>query len=159
MTPDQQSALESLTATATSPARALTQQEISQIDPLLDPDNRNDVAIADILSAGRTRPVHTEIGIGTVLAKLGAGGGVWLDALDAVGQQDANVRWSMVLIREGRFRIDMAESRAAMQHLATNVPELAAGIAALLTLGVEPDPLSVTDVSRALNIAEGRVNL
>lgn len=153
MTPEQKSALEAVAG------RAITNDEVTAIDPLLDPDNRNDVAIADILSAGRTRPVTTEIGIGTVLAKLGADGGAWLDALDNVGLQDANVRWSMVLIRDGRFRIDMAESRAAMQHLATNVPDLAAGIAALLTLGVEPDPLSVTDVSRELNIAEGRVNL
>lgn len=153
MTPAQQAALKGIAG------RELTQQEIEQIDPLLGPNNRNDVAIAALLSAGRTRPVHTEIGIGTILAKLGASGGAWLDALDAMGQQDSNVKWSMVLIRDGRFRIDMAEARAAMQTLATNVPGLAAGIAALLTLGVEPDPLPVTDVSRELNIAEGRVNL
>lgn len=153
MTPTQKSAIETVAG------RAITNDEVTALDPLLDPDNRNDVAIADILSVGRTRPVPTEIGIGTVLARLGADGGAWLDALDTVGLQDANVRWSMVLIRDGRFRIDMAESRAAMQTLATNVPELAAGIAALLTLGVEPDPVPLVEVSRALNIAEGRVNL
>lgn len=153
MTPAQKSALEGIVE------RALTTAEVEQIDPLLDPDNRNDTAIAAILSVGRTRPVPTEIGIGTVLAKLGAGGGAFLDALEQIGQQDANVKWSMVLIRDGRFRIDMTESRAAMQALANQVPDLAAGIAALLTLGTEPDPYPLIDVSRALNIAEGRMNL
>lgn len=153
MTPAQKSALEGIVE------RALTPAEVEQIDPLLDPDNRNDTAIAAILSVGRVRPVPTEIGIGTVLAKLGAGGGAFLDALEQIGQQDANVKWSMVLIRDGRFRIDMPESRAAMQALANQVSDLAAGIAALLTLGFEPDPLPVVDVSRALNIAEGRTNL
>ena len=122
MTPAQKSALEALISPPAPQAPvALTAEQIEQIDPLLDPNNRNDVAIAAILSAGRTRPVPTEIGIGTVLAKLGEGGGAFLDALERVGQQDANVKWSMVLIRDGRFRIDMTESRAAMQALANQI--------------------------------------
>ena len=42
-----------------------------------------------------------------------------------------------------------------------SVYEIAAvdGIAALLTLGVTNDPVPVGDVSRALNVAEGRMQL
>lgn len=145
MIPSQKCALEAVKGAT------LTQQEIDKITPLLDPDNRNDAAIATILSAGRTRPVDTDIGIGTILAKLGANGGAWLDSIEAVGQQDSNVKWAMALIRDGRFRIDMPESRAAMQALAVAVPALADGINVLLTSSVTPDPIAPARITQALD--------
>lgn len=153
MTPAQQSALEGVAG------RPLTAPEIEQIDPLLDPNNRNDTAIAAILSAGRTRPVPTEIGVGTVLATLGEGAGEWLDTITAVGAANRDVFWALKLLDRGVLRIDLEATRAQMQALAGSVAQLSDGINALLTLGSEPDPLPVADVSRALNIAEGRANL
>jgi hypothetical protein len=64
MTPAQQLSLEGLIS------RELTGDEIAEIDPLL-PD-RNDVAIAAILSAGRVKTQPTPIGIGTVLSCHGS---------------------------------------------------------------------------------------
>lgn len=146
MTEQQQAALEALVS------RELTQDEITQIDGWL--ESRRDDLIAGVLSIGRTRPVETEVGVGTVLALLrgvGAGGGAFLDTLEAVGESDRDVHWTMVLIREGKLRIDMAPVRAGMEALALAVPGLAAGIDILLELGFGPDPIKRDSVSDALN--------
>jgi len=165
VTPQQLEALEGVVG------RALSAGEIDAIDPYLvegdeqnpNPAYRNDVEIARILSVGRKKPSPLEIGAGTILATLGEGGGAFLDALVAIGEQNRNVYWSMDLIRQGRFRIDMPAARAQMQSLAEQVgkayPAIAAGIEALLTLGLADDPLPVAEVSRALNIADGRMVL
>lgn len=109
-----------------------------------------DQAIADIINVGRVRPQSKEIGIGTILAVMAPAGGVFLDGLNALGSTDRNVYWSMELIRQGRFDIGMPAARAQVQALADGQPDLAAGIEALLALGVAPDPVSAADVSRAL---------
>ncbi len=154
MTPAQQTALEAVVG------RALGVPELEQIEPYIaDPDNRNDVEIAALLSVGRTRTQSQRIGVGTVLATLGAGGGAFLDALVQVGQLNRNVYWAMELIRASNFDIGMPATRAQMQTLATAVPAVAGGIAALLELGLVPDPLPVSAISHALNIAEGRMTL
>ena len=156
MTPSQRGALTSVVG------RALTDTEVLAISPLLDPNNRNDTAIAAILSAGRTRYLPTQIGVGTILSTLrgvGAGGGVFLDTLMAIGEVDRDIHWTMKLIEAGALRIDLPEVREGMQQLAIAAPTVAAGIEALLALSAMPDPLDVASVSAALNIAEGRVNL
>lgn len=150
---------EQLAALEACAGRPLTEAEMAQAEPLLDPNNRNDVALAALVSAGRTKVVPTEIGVGTILAALAGQGGVFLDTLVAVGEQNRDVHWTMELIKQGRLRIDMPATRAGMQALAATVPQLADGIAALLQLGVESDPVPVLDVSRALNTAEGRMQL
>lgn len=153
MTPAKLAALEACAG------RALTEAEQAQAEPLLDPNNRNDVALAALVSVGRTKVMPTEIGVGTILATLAGSGGVFLDTLVQVGESNRDVYWTMDLIRQGRLRIDMPATRAGMQALAQAVPALADGIAALLQLGVAPDPVPVLDVSRALNVAEGRMQL
>lgn len=153
MTPAQQAALESVVG------RALTQTEIDQIDPLLDYNNRQDVQIAEILSAGRTRLKSTPIGIGTVLAVMAPNGGAFLDALETMGTTDANVKWLLKLIERGAFDIGLGASRAQMLAYAQAVPELAAAVNALLQLGIEPDPIHYNKFSDALNVAEGRMVL
>ena len=153
MTPAQQAALESVAE------RPLTQMEIEQIDPMLDPNNRQDVQIAEILSAGRTRLKSTPIGIGTVLAVMAPNGGAFLDALETMGATDANVKWLLKLIERGAFDIGLEASRAQMQAYAQAVPALADGINALLQLGMEPDPIHYNKFSDALNVAEGRMVL
>ena len=153
MTPAQQAALEAVAE------RPLTQMEIEQIDPMLDPNNRQDVQIAEILSAGRTRLKSTPIGIGTVLAVMAPNGGAFLDALETMGATDANVKWLLKLIERGAFDIGLEASRAQMQAYAQAVPALADGINALLQLGMEPDPIHYNKFSDALNVAEGRMVL
>ena len=151
MTPAQQAALETLVA------RPLTAGEVAEIEPLL--PNRNDVQIAAILSAGRARLRSHMIGIGTILAELAPAGGAFLDGLEQIGATDPNVKWLLKLIERGAFDVGLGASRAQMQAYATAMPELAAGINALLQLGTEPDPIDYNAVSRALNIAEGRTIL
>lgn len=151
MTPAQHAALEALVA------RPLTAGEVAAIDPLL--PNRNDVQIAALLSTGRTRLRSHMIGIGTILAELAPAGGAFLDAIEQIGATDPNVKWLLKLIERGAFDVGLAASRAQMQAYATAMPDLAAGINALLLLGTEPDPIDYNAVSRALNIAEGRAVL
>ena len=148
MTPAQQSALEALAN------RLLTAGEVAAIDLLL--PARNDVQIAAILSAGRTRLRSHLIGIGTILAVMAPSGGAFLDALEQVGAADPNVKWLLKLIERGAFDVGLAASRAQMHDYAAAMPALAAGINALLQLGTEPDPIHYNAVSDALNIAEGR---
>ena len=153
MTPAQQAALESVVG------RALTQDEIAQIDPLLDYNNRQDVQIAKILSVGRTRLKSTPIGIGTILAVMAPNGGEFLNSLETMGATDANVKWLLKLIERGAFDIGLESSRTQMQTYAQAVPALADAVNALLQLGTEPDPIHYNKVSDALNVAEGRMVL
>lgn len=151
MTPAQQSALEGLVG------RALTEVEVAQIDILL--QNRNDVAIAAILSKGRVKVQSKEIGIGTILDVMAPNGGIFLDNLVALGETDRNVYWSMDLLKQGRFDIGMPGSRAQVSALAQANPSLQPGIAALLATAEVPDQINFNAVSTALNIAEGRITL
>ena len=151
MTPEQQSALEAVAG------RVLTQGEIDQIEPLL--PNRNDVQIAEILSAGRTRLKSHMIGIGTILGALAPSGGAFLDSLETLGATDANIKWLLKLIERGAFDLGLEASRTQMQAYAQAVPALAPAINALMQLGVESDPIHYTAVSDALNVAEGRTVL
>jgi len=144
MTPAQQSALESVVG------RALTQDEIAQLDPLL--AIRNDVAIAQVLSVGRTRLKSTPIGIGTILAVMAPNGGAFLDSLEAIGASDPNIKWLIKLIEQGTFDVGMPASRQQMTVYAQAVPSIADGINALLQLGVEDDSIQINVVSDALNL-------
>lgn len=151
MTPAQQLSLEGLIS------RELTGDEIAEIDPLL-PD-RNDVAIAAIISAGRVKTQPTPIGIGTVLAVMAPSGGEFLNALESMGATDANVKWALKMIEQSTFDVGHAVTRAQLQAFAGAVPAMSAAIAALLVVAESPDPIQVGAVSDALNIAEGRMTL
>lgn len=151
MTPDQQTALESVVG------RALATDEIAAIDPHL--PGRNDVQIAEILSVGRTRTQPTPIGIGTVLAVMAPSGGDFLNALESLGQTDANVKWALKMIEQGTFDIGHPVSREQMTLFAAAQPSLADAVAALLSIAEQPDPIHYNAVSDALNIAEGRMTL
>lgn len=156
MTPAQRAALEGVVR------RVLTTDEVEQIDPLLDPDNRNDVQIAATLSVGRTRLADIAIGVGDVLntlRRVGSGGGVFLDTLQALGQQDRDLFYVYKLLESGRLHINLPSVREGMAQLAQAVPAVAPQIEALMGLGIEPDPFEVLAVSDALNRAEGRMQL
>jgi hypothetical protein len=157
VTPAQQSALEALVG-----GRPLAEDELTEIEPLLNPDARNDVAIAAILSVGRTKQTDVSIGIGDILNTLrgvGSGGGVFLDTLQSLGVQDRDLFYVYKLLEAGTLHINLPNVQEGLQQLATAVPSLAPQIAALSALGIEPDLVQYTAVSDALNKAEGRLTL
>ena len=149
MAPTQQAALEGLVN------RDLSADEITAIDLLL--GDRNDVAIAAILSVGRTRIESKQIGRGTILAVMAPMGGLFLGTLRDIGDtrprtiDSANVAEGVGLIDRGEFDIGMEASRVQLQLFASANADIAPGIAALLALPVVPDPLSVAAVSAILN--------
>lgn len=151
MTPAQHSALESLAG------RTLTGDDIATLDPLL--ALRNDVALAAHLSQGRVTIQSRTIGIGTVLATLAPEGGAFLDAIEALAALDPNVKWGMKLLERAELDVGMSATRALLAGIAANVPDLAAGINALLALAEVADPIRYNALSDALNVAEGRLTL
>lgn len=151
MTPSQQLALEGLIS------RSLAVDEIAAIDLLL--PERNDVAIAAILSTGRVKSQPTPIGIGTVLAVMAPSGGEFLNALESMGASDANVKWAIKMIEQSTFDVGHPVTRAQLEAFAGAAPEMAAAVGALLAVAEVADPIHYNAVSDALNIAEGRVTL
>ena len=150
MTPAQQGALESLAG------RELTAEEVAAIEPFL--AVRNDVSIASILPP-KVTVQSTPIGIGTILAVLAPNGGAFLDALEAAGASDPNVKWALKLIEQSNFDVGMVATRAQMQAFAQAAPVFADGISALLVTAERSEPIHYNAVSDALNIAEGRLTL
>jgi len=146
----QQEALESLID------RKLTIEEIALIDPYL--LQRDDVAIANLLPKKKGL-VSTPIGIGTILAFLAPSGGAFLDALEAAGQSDPNVKWALKLIEQSNFDIGMPATREQMKLFAQAAPQFVEGIALLLTLAEKDERVHYNQVSDSLNIAEGRLTL
>ena len=151
MTPEQQAALEGLVG------RALTAIELAAIDTQL--PERNDVAIAAILSTDRVRVEPMRIGIGTILATMRPNGGAFLDALEALAATDANVKWTLKLIEQSNFDIGLPATREELSAFAAEHAELATAIAALLAVAEIDDPIHYNAVSDALNVAEGRLTL
>lgn len=175
MTPEQQTALEGVAG------RALTSVEIAALQPYL--DVRNDVAIAQILSAGRIKIVEREVTYRGVRAVAGIVGGsrfktfmqtsatnepAWLrPVLTAMGvdasDQDAYVEtlasahdW---LSQEAGIDVGSKESRSMLDLIAANEPSLVDAIAKIKALAETGDPIAFATVSNALNIAEGRMTL
>lgn len=151
MTPAQQTALQGLVA------RTLTADEVIALDSLL-PD-RNDVAIAAILSTGRVKSQPTPIGIGTVLAVMAPSGGAFLNAIESKGATDANVKWALKMIEQQTFDVGHPVTRAQLEAFAADTPAMATAIDALMAVAETADPIHYNAVSAALNIAEGRVTL
>ena len=150
MTPSQQAALESVAG------KSLTPEQIAAIEPYL--ADRNDVAIASLLP-DKVTIVSTPIGIGTILAVLAPNGGAFLDALEAAGASDPNVKWALKLIEQSNFDVGMGATRAQMVAFAQATPAFADGIAMLLATAEHSEPIHYNAVSDALNIAEGRLTL
>lgn len=117
------------------------------------------VALAAALSAGRTRVVSHEIGVGTILMVLAPNGGAFLDGLVVLGETDRNVNWAMGLIKQGRFDVGMQGTRAQMQALALQMPELAGAFTALLALAEVPDPVPEFDVRCAIFADDGALRV
>lgn len=147
MTPQQQSALAALAG------RALTPAEVEQITALVAAGATQ--AIADILSVGRTRVQHTEVGNGTVLEALGLTvGNALLDVLLSTSPASP-YRHVRPLLEQGRLRLDLAPAQMALASLVG--VQIAAGVTltqehvdALLSRTRVPDPITHTQVGAAL---------
>ena len=108
---------------------------------------RNDLAIATVLSVGRTRLVPTEVGVGTILEVLGLTlGNTLIDTINGAHQ----FRHIKPLLEQGRLRLDAALVQATIQGLVPSVltQEQADALASLARV---PDPIGVNAVSAALN--------
>lgn len=118
--------------------------------PLADKDL---VALAQILSIGRTRPSALEIGNGIILEVLGVEAGNKL--LDHIATAD-ELRHVRPLLEQGRLTIGAPVVLAALQSF-VNIPDVLSQADAdkLCALGVEPDPLTPQDVAEALYNPDG----
>lgn len=103
--------------------------------------------IAALVSAGRTRPSAREIGNGTILETIGlTHGNAMLDVIS----NDANFRHVKPLLEQGRLIVGSPLVVQTINGMvAGGVIPSAAG-AALLALTVEPAPVSVQEVIKAM---------
>ncbi len=144
MTPEQQAALESLAG------RSLTQEEHDQLEVFIDVENRNNTAIAEILSVGRTIAVPTEVGNGTILEVLGFSiGNTLLDAIKTIPE----FRHVVPLVEQGRLRLDSPATINALQSL---VPAILTQeqANAMKARAYKADPISPAAVSTVLTQLE-----
>lgn len=103
-------------------------------------------AIADALSAERTRFVPTEIGVGMIIESLGlATGNTVLDAV--LGNPD--FRHIKPLLEHGRLRLDSPFVRGVLASLVGTLITQEQHDA-LIVRAQAPDPVSEMDVRRAL---------
>lgn len=150
MTPAQQAALETLID------RSLTTGEIAAIDAYLDPNNRNDVAITEILSQGRTKLVKKPVGNGDILDAIGFTAGNAL--LDAV-YGNTDFRYVKSELERGDLDISRPIVRQALDMMAGVVAGFTQEHADVVkALAEAHDPLQLIEVSRVLNTAGGIPN-
>lgn len=151
MTPAQKAALEGVVG------RPLTDDEATAIAPLL--PNREDNAIATLLSTDRTVLQSKYIGTGTILSKMRGQGGLFMDKLVEVGGQNRDVYWALDLLKAGRFDIGDPASQSQIDALAVAYPDFAVNLQEVKAVGRVAAPITVDEISNALNVAEGRMTL
>lgn len=175
MTPAQQSALEALAG------RALTADQIVQIDALL--PARNDVAIAAALSTGRTAlfthlitargvrqalPVVQAVEFLTLLHDTATAATIpaWLTTVLTqagvpVEQHFAyfdTIACAHDWLQSDGIDLGSTAARGMLDLIAMNdPPRFTPAVATLKALGQRTDPIQFNDVSRVLNVAEGRM--
>lgn len=142
--------------------RELTVLEVEQIDPLL-PD-RMDTQIADILSVGRVRTKETLIGERTLFRAMGmAQAATFLGTIRniAAGESELAVPLSYAVKWLDADKLDVGDAQVIAQiGILTAIGVLSPAQASVIkALAETPDPVSVSAVSDALNVAEGRMSL
>ena len=160
MTPAQRAALEALVG------REITADEAAQLDTLLDPDNRNDVSIAALLSVGRWRYADTrrmEVGfVGSY-----PGGPIEGDAVLGTLERHAESQAPTARIVGRALRAMRVEpglnlgdpSLHAMLDLLAPAVLSVQQVDDIKAMARVPHPVVVREVSRALNVAEGRMHM
>ena len=124
-------------------------------DPVLKALLPDTAALATALSAGRTRFVETNIGVGTLIEVLGlAVANPVLDAIYAAPEY----RHVRPLLDQGRLRLDSPFVRGALQSM---VPALLtqAQRDALVARAQAPDPVSEFEVRVAIYTDDGSLKL
>lgn len=108
-------------------------------------------ALAEILSAGRTKLIERNVGYGTVLDTLGADvGSAFLDALTALATTSSPVKWALKLMERGELNIGAAATQAQLDALATAGVMPVAVADVLKGLAVSPDEITASQVQQAL---------
>lgn len=162
MTDAQRAALEALIE------RELTAEELDAIEPFIsDPDNRNDIKIAEILSAGRTQVVPyliTDRGVigalGTIdgeklLSDLETFAAATLPADHPLKAHHAGIKRVLSwLQRDPGLDIGSPTAQSLLATLAQAGAIEQAHATAIAALARRPHPYQVLDVSRVLNVAE-----
>lgn len=158
MTPAQQTALESLLG------RALTLAETTAIDPLLDPNNRNDVAITAIVNDGMPS-TSGSLSVEDVFDSLYVTGDyATLKAAQLANQPAAVMAFAALYdaknIGKNQVNFALQTTTDLLDGIETAGSLSAAGRAALLARAtVKATVYRVDEISRELNIAEGRMVL
>lgn len=166
MKPEQKLALEGIVGAA------LTDEQVAAIEPLLDPENRNDVQIAAALSVGRVKLLERFISERGVIALLGTrDGDAFLRALEDFGTamlpaehplkaDQAGIRRVIGWLRtEAGVDLGVPASQMLLGALGATGVVNAAHAAQVAALAQVADPISYNAVSTALNLAEGRPTL
>ena len=108
-------------------------------------------ALAEILSAGRTKLIERNVGYGTVLEVLGAeSGAAFLDSLTTLAATSSPVKWALKLLDRGELNIGAAATQTQLDMLAAGGLIPAEVCAALKGLAVVADPYSVQDVINSM---------
>ena len=108
-------------------------------------------AIADALSAGRTKPQATAIGKGTIIGVLGMTvGNAFLDVIDNV----ADYRHIKDVIRAGVFDVSLEASKLGIDAMVPAVITQEQADA-LKALGTMPDPVTAAQVEVAMKNDDG----
>lgn len=108
-------------------------------------------ALAEILSAGRTKLIERNVGYGTVLDTLGADvGSAFLDALTALATTSSPVKWALKLMERGELNIGAAATQAQLDALATAGVMPVAVADVLKGLALVPDEITASQVQQAL---------
>lgn len=125
-------------------------------DPALQALVPDSQAIADALSAGRTRWKHTEIGVGTIIEVLGlAAANPVLDALYA----SPDYRHVKPLLDQGRLRLDVVAQAGMLQPLVTGGLLTQAQLDALIARAKEPAPVDEYAVRVAIYHDDGSLRV
>lgn len=109
--------------------------------------SKDSQVIADFLPP-RVSIQSTQIGVGTILAVMAPMGGAFLDSLETLAQTDSNVKWVLVLIKNGTFDIGMEVTRQQLLDFVKGNPELTAPISALLKVAEIKTPVAEMDVRK-----------
>ena len=113
-------------------------------------------ALAEILSAGRTKVIDYSIGYGTVLEVLGAeAGSAFLDGLTALAATSSPVKWALKLLDRGELNIGAAATRGQLDALAAGgvFPQVVAD--ALKALALAPDVVTMQQVAEEMFNPDG----
>lgn len=138
MTPEQQAALRQAARSRADCASALAARDC--------------LALAELLSAGRTCGNDREVGYGTIIEAIGIAAGNQL--IDFI-QAQPDMRHVRPLLEQGRLRIGSALVQASLQAFVGAGAVTRENADALCAVGLQPDPFTARQVAEALFHEDG----